>query len=224
MELSNLLPAVGLLIPYEYKNIKTPQYDKIISSYLQKAHQGLSPSFVQVSGIPGAGKSTFCKTSHWENRLYISFDKIMESIPEYWKDIYRLGSAKTFAKWEMPARIMGYEILRRAVEKRADIYLEHSGVNDAHVELIKNLQKLGYNTQMCFILCDIDEAYKRAVEREKKTQRHTSREMILQRGALVQHYLEIYKPLVDDLSVYDTTHNRFSLQEKYYHGIKAEIK
>ncbi len=81
MELSNLLPAVGLLIPYEYKNIQTPQYDKIIASYLQKAHPSASPRFVQIGGIPGAGKSTFCKTSHWNKRLYISFDKIMESIP-----------------------------------------------------------------------------------------------------------------------------------------------
>ena len=222
MELSNLLPAVGLLIPYEYKDIQTPQYDKIIASYLQKAHPSASPRFVQIGGIPGAGKSTFCKTSHWDKRLYISFDKIMESIPEYWKDIYRLGSIKTFAKWEMPARIIGYEVLRRAIEKKADIYLEHSGVNDAHVELMKNLHKLGYQTEICFILCDIDEACRRATEREKITHRHTSRDMILQRGALVNRYLETYKPLVDELSIYDTTHNHFALQSQYHQGIKVK--
>lgn len=86
------------------------------------------PALFRVGGIPGAGKSTFCAGRRWTDRLFVSFDAIMENIPAYQTDIYRLGRAGSFKKWEIPARIVGYELLRRAVEARADIYFEHSGV------------------------------------------------------------------------------------------------
>lgn len=167
MQLSDLLPAVGELIPYDYETIRTPEYETLLAGLLAGAVSQTAPHFVQIGGIPGAGKTTFCKNSHWDERLFISFDKIMESLPAYRQDIYRLGAVRAFNRWEMPARIIGYEALRRAVEKKADIWLEHSGVNNPHIELIKNLKKKGYTTEMYFILCNLDIACRRAELREK---------------------------------------------------------
>lgn len=144
----------------------------------------------------------------------------MESLPAYRQDIYRLGAVRAFNRWEMPARIIGYEALRRAVEKKADIWLEHSGVNNPHVELIKNLKKKGYTTEMYFILCNLDIACRRAELREKITRRHTSREMIVKRNELVKTYLEQYKTLVDNLYIYDTSDNKFTLQSNYQRAFK----
>ena len=190
MQLSDLLPAVGELIPYDYETIRTPEYETLLAGLLEGAVSQTAPHFVQIGGIPGAGKTTFCKNSHWDERLFISFDKI------------------------------GYEALRRAVEKKADIWLEHSGVNNPHIELIKNLKKKGYTTEMYFILCNLDIACRRAELREKITRRHTSREMIVKRNELVKTYLEQYKTLVDNLYIYDTSDNKFTLQSNYQKGIQ----
>ena len=177
---------------------------------------------MKFGGIPGAGNPTFCKHSRWDERLFISFDKIMEALSGYQVDIYRQGTEEAFNRWEIPARIIGYEVLRRAVEKRADIYLEHSGVNMPHTVLIKNLKKRGYATEMYFILCNLEIACHRAELREKITNRHTSREMIVKRNELVKTYLDRYKTLVDDLYIYDTSLNKFTLQSNYLKGVKIK--
>ena len=174
---------------------------------------------VGITGVPGAGKSTFCAGRRWNDRLFISFDAIMENIPAYQTDIYRLGRAGSFKKWEIPARIVGYELLRRAVEARADIYFEHSGVNRPHIQLVENLKKCGYRTEMHFILCSLAVAEARAKAREQMTKRHTPPAIIAERYNLVDTYLQTYAAKVDSLYVYDSTENSFSLSRNYRKGI-----
>lgn len=140
MQLKALMPDIYTLIPSDYASIRCREYERLLSLYMSRAVPSVHPRFVQVGGIPGAGKSTFCAGRRWTDRLFVSFDAIMENIPAYQTDIYRLGRAGSFKKWEIPARIVGYELLRRAVEARADIYFEHSGVNRPHVQLIENLK------------------------------------------------------------------------------------
>lgn len=212
MTLKDLMPGISELIPYEYKQIRTPEYDRLIAYFQSRASKSPQPRFVQVGGIPGAGKTTFCQQAHWDNGLFISFDKIMEMLPGYRQDLYKLGTAAAFEKWEIPARVIGYELLRQSIEKKYNICLEHSGVNTPHIQLVKNLKKCGYSTELYFILCQPDLAYRRALEREKKTQRHTSREMIDKRYSLVQTYLPEYRQIVDKMYIYDTSNNVFALQ------------
>ena len=206
------MPGISELIPYEYKQIRTPEYDQLIAYFQSRASKSQQPRFVQVGGIPGAGKTTFCQQAHWDNGLFISFDKIMEMLPGYRQDLYKLGTAAAFEKWEIPARVIGYELLHRSIEKKYNICLEHSGVNTPHIQLVKSLKKCGYTTELYFILCQPDLAYRRALEREKKTQRHTSREMIDKRYSLVQTYLPEYRQIVDKMYIYDTSNNVFALQ------------
>lgn len=220
MQLNALMPDIYALIPYDYSAIKNPDYDKVISFYLTKATSQNHPKFVQVGGIPGSGKSTFCHNHHWNEQLFISFDAIMENIPEYRSDIYKLGHIESFKKWELPARIIGYEILRLAIMKKANIFLEHSGVCTPHVQLIKSLKKCGYETQMHYILCNLDVACTRALAREKITSRHTPPTLIAERYNLVKTYLETYSKMVDSLCVYDTTENKFVLCHNYQQGIQ----
>lgn len=222
MQLSDLLPAIGELIPYDYERIRTPLYDSLINKILAAAVPQASPRFVQIGGIPGAGKSTFCKNAHWDEQLFISFDKIMEMLPGYQQDLYKLGSVRAFNQWEMTARIIGYEVLRRAVEKKANIYLEHSGVNKPHIQLVQSLKKKGYATEMYFILCNLNIACCRAELREKMTGRHTSTDIIVKRNNLVDAYLEQYKMLVDNLYIYDTSENKFTLRKNYQKGIQVK--
>lgn len=215
MQLTTLMPDIVELIPYEYAAIQSAVYDKIIENLLAEVAQSKTPLLLQVGGIPGAGKSTFCKNLKKGNTLYISFDKIMEMIPEYKTDIYKLGKKESFQKWEIPARIIGYELLRQAINKKLNIIFEHSGVNNAHLQMMKNLRSIGYKTEECFILCDIEKACKRAEEREKATNRHTPRQLIEERAKLVDKYLISYQEIVDRMSVYDTSNNKFVLVKRF---------
>lgn len=219
MLLTNLMPDILSLIPYDYTQIKTPEFENIINHFLKNAQTSAMPKFIQIGGIPGAGKTTFCHNHKWDQKLFISFDAIMEMITAYRQDLYKLGIPESFKKWEITARIIGYELLRRAILQKADIILEHSGVNTPHVQLIESLKKIGYKTQMYFILCSKDTALARALNREKITQRHTPPTIIDERFALVEKFLPTYCGLVDSLYVYDSTEGRFALQSNFRQGI-----
>lgn len=96
MQLKTLMPDIYTLIPSDYASIRCREYERLLSLYMSRAVPSAHPRFVQVGGIPGAGKSTFCAGRRWNDRLFISFDAIMENIPAYQTDIYRLGRAGSF--------------------------------------------------------------------------------------------------------------------------------
>lgn len=220
MQLKSLMPDIYKLIPYDYAAIRQPEYDRLLDLYMSKAKASKHPLFVQVSGIPGAGKSTFSSHNGWnKDKLFISFDAIMNSIPAYQLDSYRLGLAESFKKWELPARIIGYELLRRAIKARSDIYLEHSGVNSAHIQLVESLKKQGYQTEVYFIVCGLAEAQSRAQKREKIIHRHTPPELIAERFKQVDTYLTTYADKLDRLYVYESANNKFTLRCNYQKGI-----
>lgn len=203
MQIYDIMPSVKNLIPYDYEKIKSAEYDNVINAILQKLKSLKHRTFIQVSGCPGAGKTTFCHNNFADN--FLSFDSIMEHLPSYQNDLKKYGEKEAFSRWEIVARIIGYEVLRRAVEQNLGIVLEHSGVNPAHLELFDNIKKRGYNTKSCFVLCDLPTAQKRASEREKITHRHTPKTMIKERFAKINSYIPQYKKVADEVDVYDTT-------------------
>lgn len=213
VNICSLMPNIYDLIPYGYEKIRTHEYDAIINNYLANFTKSNNPTFTQVGGIPGAGKTTFC--SNIKNNVFLSFDAIMEKIPAYQQDLYLLGNAEAFKKWEIPARIIGYEILAKAINSHCNIVLEHSGVNEAHIQLFENLRKIGYQTNMYFILCELPLALERAKEREKITHRHTPPDMIKKRFSLVNEYVSRYKGIACNTFIYDTSHDDFILQNKF---------
>jgi len=203
MQIYDIMPSVKSLIPYDYEKIRSAEYDKVIENILQKLRKLKRRTFVQVSGCPAAGKTTFCHKNFADN--FLSFDNIMEQLPSYQADLKKYGSKEAFSRWEIVARVIGYEVLRRAVEQNLGVVLEHSGVNPAHLELLENIKKRGYNTKSYFVVCDLPLAQKRAAEREKITHRHTPNTMIEERFAQIDSYISKYKKIVDELDVFDTT-------------------
>jgi len=94
----DLMPQVSDLISYPYEKIKSDVYECIINSFLAKLTKQNHPTFIQVGGVPGAGKTTFCQK--FANNLFLSFDAVMESIPEYQQDLYLIGNIKSLLKSE----------------------------------------------------------------------------------------------------------------------------
>ncbi len=155
--------------------------------------------FVNVSGIPGAGKTTYCekKIKAGEKFIYISFDKIMEEMFFYQEDVNK-DSKKAFSRWELPARILGYEILVNLINLKCPILFEHSSANLMHLELFKYLkEQCGYKVEMHFVPISVGEACLRVEKREAITKRHTPTTFIIKRSEVLKDLIPKYKKIVD---------------------------
>lgn len=210
MQLTDLIPNIYELIPYDYATIQTREYEELINKFLKAAPQSDKPLLIHMSGIPGSGKTTFYKSRPWQPHVCVAFDDIMEQLPSYRQDLKTLGSAASFKKWEIPARIIGYELLRRAVEQHKNIFFDHGGANNSHILLLKNAKKYNYTTEMHHIFCPAELAIQRTQTREKVTHRHTPRALIEQRSQKISSLLDEYKKIVDTFYVYDNSSSHFT--------------
>lgn len=211
--LSTLMPSLHELINADYKVIKNDESERIISLMLTGLKPVKTPQLWQISGIPGAGKSTFCKLHLPVNCLLLSFDAIMLSLSGYQKMLKEKGAVAAYQAYEMPARIIGYEVLRRAVAKKLNIMFEHSGANKAHLELFKNISQYGYKTAVNFIICNTDLAISRAAQREKQTNRHVPKQLIAERAEKIKEYIKSYQQITPQIAFFDGENN-FQLLKK----------
>lgn len=218
MKLTDLMPDIYQLIPCGYEILQNDSYDKMLSDEVASTSKNEAPLFYQVSGMPGSGKSAFC--SHFLKKhpdfSYVSFDKIMESIPEYKQDVEQKGSELAFALWEKPARVIGYELLKRLLNQGCNVLLEHSGVNSSHVQLCENVKKYGYQTKVTFLMCDADTAIERTQKREKLIGRHTPPSLIRKRASLMEEYASQYRKIADDIQFLDASGDKFKPMEFKY--------
>jgi len=205
--LKALMPSLKELINSDYKAVKTKETEDIIRQLLLGAYPVQNPELWQISGIPGSGKSTYCATHLMPNFLYISFDKIMQMLEGYQKMLLSKGAEAAFERYEMTARIIGYELLRRAINKKLNIMLEHSGTNQAHLELFKNLPKRGYQMKINAIVCDTNLALKRASDRAKKINRYVPEKLILERAQKFRDYMTAYQKTATKISFLDGANN-----------------
>ncbi len=213
MLLRTLIPNISTLIPYDYSHIRSPQSETLLNLALKNIPSVPHPKLIHMFGIPGAGKSTFYHTHTWSPHVFIDFDHIMKQLPQYQQDLFLLGSVEAFDKWEIPARVIGYELLRRAVGLRQNIFFDHGGANTAHLNLIKNLRLLGYSTEMHYVYCSTEQALLRAKQREQQTGRHTPPQIIYERASAVTELAEKYKKIADAFYAYDNSSNQFIPQK-----------
>jgi probable phosphoglycerate mutase len=207
MKLEVLMPSVTQLITKNYRDIKTPETERLIKQSFSGLTPVQHPKFWQVSGIPGSGKSTYCTQNIPINCLFLSFDKIMSSLSGYQQILATSGREAAFQIYEMPARIIGYEILRQAIAKKYNIMFEHSGTNPAHVELLKNLSHFHYQTEVDFIICDINKAISRVSERASKINRYVPTTLVSERAENLKQYITVYKGVSSNVHLLDGENN-----------------
>lgn len=187
------------IIPYEYNTFKSEKYDRLIASYFDGIKAQKNPAMFHMCGIPAAGKTTFYKNhkDEFKGYIFISFDDVMEHIDDYKKDIEKYGSVEAFKKWEMPARIIGYEILRIAIKNKYNIFLDHSGLNDGHKFLLENIKKLGYHTEVRVVQCTPRTALIRSKRRERAINRHLPLQLIINRFLMLSDQIINFGNIAD---------------------------
>lgn len=208
-----MMPSLCELINADYKAIKTKESERLINKLLMGVYPSCNPELWQISGIPGSGKSTYCATHMMPNFLYISFDKIMLMLEGYQKTLAEEGAVVAFGKYEMEARIIGYEVLRRAINKKLNILFEHSGTNAAHLELFKNLPKRGYKMRINAIVCDTGVAINRAQKRAQEINRYVPEKLILERAEKFKDYMSAYQKMATPVSFLDGANNFVPLKK-----------
>lgn len=201
------MPSINQLITTDYKNVKNAESERLIAAALKGLYPVKNPELRQISGIPGAGKSTFCAAHLPSNFLMLSFDDIMVKLKGYQNALKASGAAYAYAQYEMPARIIGYELLHRAVMLRLNIMFEHSGVNEAHIELFKNLAQRGYKTSVDCIVCREDEAIQRAKVRAEEINRYVPEKIIVERADKIKDYMARYQKIASSVSFFDGENN-----------------
>ena len=194
----SIISGIDEVVPYTYDDERynfKEYFDPIMEQVLNEAPSSNKPKLVHMLGIPGAGKSTFYQKHKDEYKDYvlIGFDLIMEKVPQYHEDREKLGKMEAFKKWELPARIAGYELLRRAIEQKKNIYFDHGGTPVCHRELLSNLKKMGYETTMFYIDCEPETAIERVANRE----RPFPAERMPERVALVEEQKKVMPQIVD---------------------------
>jgi probable phosphoglycerate mutase len=212
MQLADLIGDINEVIPYTYEKIRTPELDSIITRYLAQANPNEHPVLIHMAGIPGAGKTTFYRTHQWVEHVFVAFDDVMEALPAYQTDLAKLGNAQAFKNWEIPARIVGYELLRRAVEEHKNIFFDNGGSSQAHLLLMKNIKKFGYKSEMYYISCALETAIARAEAREKEINRHIPIETISERYFKTLINVKEYKKIVDVFHHFDSSETGFIQQ------------
>ena len=193
-----LIPGIDEVIPYTYdsKQYSFREYfNPIVEHIVNEAPSSERPKLVHMLGIPGAGKTTFYRNHKDEFKDYVllDFDRVMEELPEYHHDREKLGRMEAFKKWEIPARIAGYETLRRAVSQKKNIYFDHGGTPLCHRELLANLKKFGYETTMYYIDCPVKTANERISNRE----RPFPPEQMKRRAEAIKEQEKVMRKIVD---------------------------
>ena len=74
----------------------------------------------------------------------------MEQLPPYQAEV-KIDKQWAFERWELPARFIGYHVLKKAVKARLPIVFEHSNASPLHLELYEEIKKLGYTVEIRFI-------------------------------------------------------------------------
>lgn len=213
MMLKILMPSLSELVNADYASVKSAEGERLINKSLSGLIPSAAPELLQISGIPGAGKSTFCAAHPKKNYLFLSFDRIMTALRGYQEELKKNGSVAAFQKYEMPARIIGYELLRRALNKKVNIMFEHSGTNKAHLELFRNIRQKGYTTAVDFIICDTATAIRRAQKRAEETKRYVPETLILERAAKFKEYMDAYKKETARIALFDGGNNFLPLNK-----------
>ncbi|MCD7963833.1 MAG: zeta toxin family protein [Rikenellaceae bacterium] len=164
---------------------------------LKNAAKQKFPVLVNVTGIPGSGKSYYAERflKNHKDYIFVSFDHIMENLPGYQKEIDTSGKRTAFINWEITARQLGYELLKCCIEQKFNILFEHSITVKEHEQLYQIVKdEYRYRLEIIFINADL----KTALERCKKRERFIDENIVTERQKIIDKNMDRYRLLADE--------------------------
>ena len=120
----------------------------------------------------------------------------MEELPSYRRD-YKENRQKSFERWELPARFIGYQLLKGAVRHRLPIVFEHSNATPFHIELYKKIKQTGYSVDIRYINAGAE----LVLPRLKKRKRYFSPQRTKERAVILKKLLPELKQTASRFSV-----------------------
>ncbi|WP_041616155.1 AAA family ATPase [Spirosoma linguale] len=182
-------------------NLRLEFVENLISETLDQAKPVDFPKLLHTLGVPGSGKSTFVNGLNSVNSVVVSFDRVMEALPQYQHDLITSGKEVAFNNWEGPARAIGYEILERAVDSKRNVIVDHSGARKDHLEFLKQAKQENYQIEV--VLCETpsNEAQKRVLKREVEGGRHVPSDYIPQRQTVLNTLISGYREVADIFTI-----------------------
>jgi predicted kinase len=198
----HIINHTGYQITCEAAGYSAEDASELIERRLRGLTPALDANITHMLGIPGSGKSTYVRDLPKRNTAVISFDSIMETLPGYNSDMINRGIETAFANWEPPAREIGYEMLFRAVDRRFNIVMDHSGARPDHLEMLKHLRdEKDYTVSIVAMLVDTDVA----IERAAKRTRYLPPAYIPERKKIIDAMLPAYQAVAHDFVAYQST-------------------
>ncbi len=209
----------GNLVEYHYsdiwKHIKNHinkddfynEAEKLITSELTNGKKFNNPFLLHMGGVPGSGKSyeieKMKKTNKLNGVVLIQFDKIMMNLTPYTDALKEINKNdkkaldSLFAIWEMPARVVAWELVGRAIKQNYSLLIDSAGHSIEQYNLLTNIKKHGYKTGMFYIDISNELANFRAKIRMEKEGRSAPKGMIETRQELLKTLRPKYQKILD---------------------------
>lgn len=141
MLLTDLIPDISLLIPQSYEEIKTPETEKLLASFLTQAETSAAPKLIHMSGIPGAGKSTFYRRHRWNKHVLSVLTPLWNNSPPIGRNC-KTPVPLRLSKMGNPGTHHRLWIAAPCRESAQRYLFDHGGVTPAHVNLMKTLKTM----------------------------------------------------------------------------------
>lgn len=163
-------------------------------------------------GIPWVGKTTKIHQFIRENSqlkdiqfTQIGNDDIMQAMPDYQAAVNTDWPEQAFKDFELPARAIGYELLREAVASGVNLLIDHSGTAEYRPTLLREIQSKWYYIIMVHVHCELKEALRRSKIREKETKRHVPEWYFPIRQSIIERLKPVYMEIVNEFHTIDNS-------------------
>lgn len=186
--------------------ISNTSRDRVIHELLPKPEKHAHKVVHSMAGIPGAGKSTFveqaiARAQFPESAFILNPDRVMRLLPEYHESVEAHGAEKAFEMWEMPSRVLAYELVEIAGDSGVPIIKDMACARQENFDILQRLKSRGYTLHFYYIYCELDTAMDRARQRK----RHAPEAMIRSRHKALQDLLPEFITLSDYFEAFDNT-------------------
>lgn len=189
------------------------------------------PYWIQVMGIPGAGKTEFVHMladalDFRKPHVLAATDEYLVEIPAYQAMADRDAA---FAEFDPVASALGLEVHKRLIAQKSDVLFERSLAHPAYLEVMYHVKKAGYRLIAVYVRTTLDAAKSRVRVREAETGRHVPESLIDERAVLVEDRWKEMKKLADymlevenngEVGVHDALRSTVSLVRDYVRAMK----